>query len=153
LDRAQAIEQIADNLHMMKREMQSHLLKVYDAINLSPAQVELLKQIRCKGPLSHKQLAAEARLTPGAVTQLIDGLYAAGCIERKQSSDDRRVSYISISQAGERKLDMAMGYYQKLLKTAFDTLTDEELAVYQQAQAKLIDWYKTSHPDPQTSKE
>jgi DNA-binding MarR family transcriptional regulator len=153
VNRDDVIEQIADNLHRIKREMQSHLLKTYDAIDLSPAQVELLKQIRCKGPLSHKDLAAEARLTPGAVTQLLDGLDTAGCISRNQSPDDRRVSYIAISHVGEEKLDIAIKQYRTLLFSAFEVLSDDELATYEQAQRKLIAWHETHCPMSESKKE
>jgi DNA-binding MarR family transcriptional regulator len=142
MDRDAVIEQIADNLHRIKREMQNHLLKTSDATDLSPAQMELLKQIRCKGPLSHKELAAEARLTPGAVTQLLDGLDANGCIVRSQSPDDRRVSFISISPVGEQKLDAAITQFHKLLFAAYDALDDDELLAYAAAQRKLVAWHE-----------
>jgi len=153
VDRDAVLEQIADSMHRMKREMQSHLLKMYDAIELPPAQVDLLKQIRCKGPLSHKDLAAEARLTPGAVTQLLDGLDSAGSIVRSPSPDDRRVSYISISPMGEKKLDIAIQQYRKLLFSAFEVLSDEELVAYAQVQQKLLAWHETHNPLTESKKE
>ena len=153
MDRTAVIGQIADNMHWLKRETQNHLARTYDAMELSPAQVELLKLISCKGPLSHKELAAEARLTPGAITQLLDGLETANCIVREDSPKDRRVSIISISPTGNEKLQAAISYYRSLLMRAFDALDDDELLAYSHAQQKLIDWHKANCPDTQAKKE
>jgi DNA-binding MarR family transcriptional regulator len=49
------------------------------------------------GPMTAGQLAAEARVTSGAVTALVDRLEAAGLVRRTRDSADRRRVMIEIT--------------------------------------------------------
>ena len=49
-------------------------------------------------------LAARTMLTRSGITRLVDGLVAAGLIERVSCSEDARVSYAELTDAGFRKL-------------------------------------------------
>ena len=148
MDRSVLVQQIADNIHWLKRETQGHLSHTFASLNVSPAQIELLKLVREQQPVSHKELAAQARLTPGAVSQLLDGLEQSGSITRTESPTDRRVSLVSLSHEGEHTLHKAKELFMRTFMNAFDSLDDDELLAYQRAQQKLIAWHEANCTKP-----
>jgi DNA-binding MarR family transcriptional regulator len=54
--------------------------------------------------LAMSALAARTMLTRSGITRLVDGLVANGLIERVACSEDARVSYAELTDAGFRKL-------------------------------------------------
>jgi DNA-binding MarR family transcriptional regulator len=67
------------------------------------------------GPATHSQLAEASGVTKGTVTGLIDGLEGDGLVRRIPSPDDRRVSLIELTPAGEKTLqDMLPGHLRRL---------------------------------------
>ncbi len=68
---------------------------------LSHAQFELLIELDERGELSAGELAAAARLSPGTVTQMLDGLAECGHVERARSESDRRVVVSRLTPAGK----------------------------------------------------
>lgn len=60
-----------------------------------------------KRKLPMSALAERTMLTRSGITRLIDGLVEAGWIERLACTDDARVSYASLTEAGCEKLRQA----------------------------------------------
>ena len=73
---------------------------------LSHAQFELLIELQERGELSAGELAAAARLAPGTVTQMLDGLAESGHVERARSELDRRVVVSRLTPLGERQIQL-----------------------------------------------
>jgi DNA-binding MarR family transcriptional regulator len=143
---AEAVQAISDSFGQLKRAMQAYVLHQEDSVQVSPAQIELLRTIHCYQPVSHKALAAHMQLTPGAVTQLIAGLDEADCIVRTADTTDRRISYVSVSKLGKRTLDNFQKLRKQLLIGAFSELAEEDLQTYLRVQHHLINWLEHNHP-------
>lgn len=60
------------------------------------------------GPRSGREIAAETRLSPAAVTALVDRLAARGLVERRGDPGDRRRVMVALTPAAER---LAAAYY------------------------------------------
>jgi len=56
-------------------------------------------------PLSHSELAQLYGVTKGNITGLVDGLERAGYVKREKSDHDRRVTPISLTQAGRQLIE------------------------------------------------
>src|SRR4030067_1298491 len=65
---------------------------------LSPPQVHLLFTIagRKEAAISMKELAELSSITPGAVTQFVDGLVERGLVAREGDPHDRRVGALEV---------------------------------------------------------
>lgn len=146
MKRNDTLQSIHDNWGPLKRAMQAHFLHYFGEQNISPAQFELLKTVSCGQPISHKELARKMQLTPGAISQLLEGLEAAELIERTPHPEDRRIVHISLSRAGQAKLHDFHERRKQLLDTAFATLSDEELLAYLHVQQALLDHLENHHP-------
>ncbi len=57
--------------------------------------------------LKRVELAASIVLTPSGITRLLDGLEAAGLVERAACASDRRVAYAVLTDAGAERLRAA----------------------------------------------
>jgi DNA-binding MarR family transcriptional regulator len=74
-------------------------------------------------------LADDLLLTASGVTRLLDGLEAAGYVERAACASDRRVVYAVITDAGREKLEAASESHQAQVRSLFEArLGDGELA-------------------------
>ncbi|HEX4221256.1 MAG TPA: MarR family transcriptional regulator [Pseudonocardiaceae bacterium] len=95
---------------------------------LSFPHARALRVLAELGPLTIGQLAGHTETTGPAVTQLVNGLVAAGYVTRSRPEDDRRTVLVAITDAGrarhqERQLVLADAFDQ-----AIGHLGAEELA-------------------------
>lgn len=94
---------------------------------LSHAQFELLIELYERGELPAGELAAAARLSPAAVTQMLDHLAASGQVERVRSQSDRRVVVSRLTPQGRRKILAKRAIWQSRWEHALDGLSAREL--------------------------
>jgi len=73
-------------------------------------------------------LAGELLLTASGVTRLLDGLEAAGFVERATCASDRRVVYAVLTDVGEAKLREAAESHVGAVRALFyERFTEDEL--------------------------
>jgi DNA-binding MarR family transcriptional regulator len=90
------------------------------------------------GRLTMGDLAQQLGLTSGGTTRLVDRMVGAGLVERQSCPEDRRVQWVVLSEAGERKLDDALPIaVRDLQREIFDRLEPDEVAVLERALDKL----------------
>jgi DNA-binding MarR family transcriptional regulator len=88
--------------------------------------------------LTMTALAHQLGLTSGGTTRLVDRVVAAGLVERQSCPTDRRVQWVALSAAGERKLDEALAVHvQDLQREIFDRLDPGEITMLERALDKL----------------
>ena len=89
-------------------------------------------------------LAERTMLTRSGITRLVDGLVAAGLIERVACRADARVSYAQLTGAGHDKLRRAGATHVASVNRLFvERFSSEEL----QRLADLLRRLPGSHPD------
>jgi MarR family transcriptional regulator, organic hydroperoxide resistance regulator len=96
---------------------------------LSFAQFHLLFGLAHGGPLSTSQLADAADLAPATVTQMLDGLVAAGLVERTRSTSDRRVVTCALTERGQEIVDQKRSHWEKRWHEALAEFSSDDLAV------------------------
>src|SRR5581483_7988523 len=85
---------------VVQRMMHACLQRSFDEIGVAPSQLQVLHLIRQQQSVSLKVLATDMRLTPGAITQLIEGLVQAGYVTRSEGNEDRRITIVALTNAG-----------------------------------------------------
>ncbi len=108
---------------LMNAELQAeHGLSVndYEALYLlSRAEGRRLKRV---------ELARRLALTPSGVTRLLEGLEAAGLVERTTCPNDLRVAYAQLTDAGAEKLELAScGHVGSIRELFEEHFTDAEI--------------------------
>jgi DNA-binding MarR family transcriptional regulator len=95
---------------------------------LSHAQYSLLFGLAREGQLSARDLACAADLSPATVTPMLDGLAAAGLVERVRSEQDKRVVLTSLTARGEELIEAKRAIYETRWRAALAEFDDHELA-------------------------
>ena len=73
-------------------------------------------------------LAQRLLLTPSGVTRLLEGLEAAGLVERVSCPTDLRVAYAQLTEAGRKKLEAASCSHVGSIRALFEEhLSPEEI--------------------------
>src|SRR6478609_6901118 len=106
----------------------ARLLRQQDRSGLSPTLTASLATIAREGPLTLGELAAHERVAPPSVTKVVTKLEAEGLVTRQADPDDRRVSRVAVTRAGQRQLDANRGRRTAWLESRLRELAPEDLA-------------------------
>jgi DNA-binding MarR family transcriptional regulator len=107
---------------LLSAELSEHDLTINDYEALA-----LLSQAE-DGRLKRVELARRLVLTPSGVTRLLEGLEAAGLVERAACPSDLRVVYAQLTELGRERLSAASRGHVGSVRALFEEfLTDDEL--------------------------
>jgi DNA-binding MarR family transcriptional regulator len=98
---AQLLRGHAATTRLLSAELQEHGLTINDyeaLLLLSQAEGGRLKRV---------ELARQLVLTPSGVTRLLEGLEAAGLVERASCEADLRIVYAQLTELGRERLSAA----------------------------------------------
>jgi DNA-binding MarR family transcriptional regulator len=79
-----------------------------------------------EGRMRRVDLAGLLLLTASGVTRLLDGLEAAGLVERASCASDRRVTYAVLTEAGRTRLHQASESHIAGVRAFFEARYSEE---------------------------
>jgi DNA-binding MarR family transcriptional regulator len=138
MKREDILTQLFESMNATKRAMHSNMHILAGSCPISRTQLELLSTITHTQPVSPKLLAQNMQLTPGAISQLVDALFAEGLVTRETDSHDRRVQLLSLSEKGTTVMAEVSRNKHTFMKHIMESLTTEELAVMLRIQQKMI---------------
>jgi DNA-binding MarR family transcriptional regulator len=150
--RSELLQEIFSTTFLTKRLMHTRLQQSDGQVDVSPAQIDLLLCMRHMPPVSFKELACRMHLTPGAVTQLTDPLTRAGYVSRVPDDQDRRMAYISLTEAGVEKMTKLGKTYQTILSEVLSSLDIQELEMYLRVQRKMLAYLEAHANEPSVRK-
>lgn len=96
-----------------------------------------------KGITTVKEIAKFLQVTPGAVTQFVDGLVENKLVSRKENSLDRRSIYIEATANAKKEFCNFKKSYFKNASRIFKSLSDLEIKNF----IELLEKVKASDPD------
>jgi len=94
---------------------------------VSPAQCVLLQTLM-DGEWDVSRLAAQARVTKGAMTRLVDGLEARGWVARERAEDDGRRVLVSLTVGGKKEAKRLYRLTEKSIATLLERIPPAERA-------------------------
>jgi DNA-binding MarR family transcriptional regulator len=119
---AQLLRGHAATARLLSAELQEHGLTINDYEAL------LLLSRAAGGRLKRVELARQLVLTPSGVTRLLEGLEAAGLVERASCEADLRVVYAQLTELGRERLSAASCGHVGSVRALFEEyLTCDEL--------------------------
>ena len=80
-------------------------------------------------------LARAAELNPASMTAMIDHLEAGGLVRRRRDEQDRRQTWISLTDAGREQVAAKERLWRSKMANGFSDITPDELA----AASKVLD--------------
>ncbi len=93
---------------------------------LRPTEFGVLEALYHKGPLTLGQVGERVLVTSGSVTPVADKLERRGLIQRRISSEDRRVCYAELTDAGRELVGAIFPDHAEVIRGAMEGLTVEE---------------------------
>jgi DNA-binding MarR family transcriptional regulator len=94
---------------------------------LTDAQYSLLFCLRDQAQMSVRDLAYAADLSPASVTEMLEGLSAAGLVERERSDRDRRVVLTSLTDSGRGLVEERRARFEPRFRAALEPFGEDEL--------------------------
>ena len=94
---------------------------------LSYAQYGLLFGLYFGEPMSSRDLAAAADVSPATAAETLDALAASGLVQRVRSADDKRIVLTSLTERGRAVVDERRAQYEPSFRAALDGFSDAEL--------------------------
>jgi MarR family 2-MHQ and catechol resistance regulon transcriptional repressor len=94
---------------------------------LGESDFRVLEVLLHKGPLPVNAIGPKVDLNPGSVSVAVDRLYKKGFVTRVESSSDRRVRTVSLTEKGRQMFVPLFRRHVALIKRAFHDVSSEEL--------------------------
>ncbi|WP_182353465.1 MarR family winged helix-turn-helix transcriptional regulator [Flaviflexus huanghaiensis] len=128
-NRAELIREILSGVTALAKVLSTEQRRPFEGKVLSRSQLlALFLLARVPAGLTPGRLAELLDVTPGAVTQLIDGLRAEGHVETQVSRTDARSRIVVLSGSAHQEVERFETAVVARLQTRFAGLTDGELA-------------------------
>jgi len=108
---------------------------------LTDAQYSLLFCLRDQSQMSVRDLADAADLSPASVTEMLEGLAAAGLVERHRSDRDRRVVFTSLTEGGRGLVEERRARFEPRFRAAMDGFSERDLLVASAVLDRLRDLF------------
>lgn len=97
-------------------------------LTLSRPHIRILFHVaRSREEVAVKDLAEMLCVTPGAVTQLLDGLEEMGLVRREEDTRDRRIIRIKLTEFARGELEALRQSYLASASQMFGVLSDAEI--------------------------
>jgi DNA-binding MarR family transcriptional regulator len=127
-DRAEALEELGRSFKAaMASVRRLRGRETHRAGELSYAQYSLLFGLAHGGELPAGELAVIADLSPASVTQMLDHLAAAGLVERKRSTTDKRIVLSALTARGEARVEERRAQIEPRWQRALAEVGDADL--------------------------
>lgn len=117
----------------------SRRLRQEAAGEITASQLSALSSLARMGALTLGELAGVERVRPPTMTRIVAQLEEAGLVSRQSDPEDRRISRVSISPAGQRFLESSRSRTEALLARRLASLEPEELAALEPA-VRLLEY-------------
>jgi DNA-binding MarR family transcriptional regulator len=108
---------------------------------ISYAQYSLLFGLAGCGESSARELAEQADLSPGSVTQMLDHLEAAGLVQRTRSAEDRRVVLSTLTERGAEVVASRRAQMEPRWREALAGLPEADLLAAAHVLDRIADYF------------
>ncbi len=98
------------------------------AYSLNLNEFAVLELLLHKGDTPIQQIKEKILIASSSTTYIIDQLVKKGLVQRIPCSNDRRVTYASLTSEGRKVIEETFPIHASYIEETFSVLSDEELA-------------------------
>ncbi len=109
------------------QSMSRYLLPSLTEEGLGDSDFRVLEVLLHKGPMPVNAIGPKVDLNPGSVSVAVDRLYKKELVRRVESTRDRRVRTVSLTEKGREIFVPLFRRHTALIKLAFQDVSPEEL--------------------------
>ena len=115
------------------------MTQAIEALGLTLSRTHLLWELGQRGPVPQRVLAETLKVTPRAVTGLVDALVADGLVTRELHPSDRRATLVTFTSRGEKLVAQLKRDHRALARALFAPTSRRELESFGRTLAGVID--------------
>jgi DNA-binding MarR family transcriptional regulator len=127
------------------------MTQAIEALGLTPSRTHLLWELGQRGPVPQRVLADALRVTPRAVTGLVDALVADGLVTRQTHPTDRRATLVTLTSRGKTLVAQLKRDHKRLARALFAPMPSREFDAFARGLAGVIDRLRV-HLDSRSSR-
>ena len=98
-------------------------------VDLTMAQTKVLMLICTQGEVHGRGLAQVLGIGQPAVSKLVDHLVERGYVRRSEDQEDRRITWLRPTEAGQALYEHMTLIHRELLRAIFEELTPREMEI------------------------
>jgi DNA-binding MarR family transcriptional regulator len=110
-----------------------------EALGLTASRTHLLWELGQRGPVPQRVLAEALKVTPRAVTGLVDALVADGLVTREPHPGDRRATLVTFTPKGETLVAQLNRDHKALARALFAPMSRREFDGFARGLGGVID--------------
>lgn len=115
------------------------MTQAIETLGLTPSRTHLLWELGRRGPVPQRVLADALKVTPRAVTGLVDALVEDGLVTREPHPTDRRATLVTLSARGERLVLRLQRDHRALARALFAPMSRREYACFARGLAGVVE--------------
>jgi DNA-binding MarR family transcriptional regulator len=127
----------ANRLHSLAIHLLRQVAQVDREMGLTPERASLLSVLTFGGPSTIGRLARAERVSPPAISRIVDALEGSGLVERSRDGNDRRVVTVSVTSAGRRLMERGRARRVEVLAARLRELETGDLRTLEAATGLL----------------
>jgi len=104
---------------------------------LGESDFRVLEVLLHKGPLPVNTIGPIVDLTPGSISVAVDRLVDKSLVRRVESTEDRRIRIVSLTQQGKELIVRAFRKHSEQMRKVFSDLSPDELRGLEAALKKV----------------
>jgi DNA-binding MarR family transcriptional regulator len=114
------------------------MTQAIEALELTPSRTHLLWELGLRGPVTQRVLADALKVTPRAVTGLVDALVENGLVTREPHPTDRRATLVTFTPRGARLVARLKRDHRLLARALFAPMSRREFDCFARGLAGVI---------------
>ena len=119
--------------------LEDDLTRGLGEMGLSRSRAHLLWVLRQTGPVSQRVLAESLKVTPRAVTALVDALVDEGLVTREADPDDRRAAIVTFTARGKRLATRLKRDHETLAQALFGPMSPTEHDCFEKGLGDVVE--------------
>lgn len=125
------------------RHWRTYFFKKLSDGGISPVQMVILIQLNIQGRHSGRSLCESLGMSPSALSQQLDTLDKLGYLTRERDTQDRRVTYFGLTEAGVERAETLDEKRRAYVADISAGLTDSEIERMVELQQKLLSYIES----------
>ncbi|WP_425388880.1 MarR family winged helix-turn-helix transcriptional regulator [Bacillus marinisedimentorum] len=108
------------------RTLEEKVMQDIRSHGLNPTEFAVLELLYHKGPQPLQKIGSKILITSGSITYVTDKLESKGYLTRKPCTNDRRITYGTITDKGRKLMDEIFPAHRKRIAELTEALSLEE---------------------------
>ena len=135
IDEVELWRSLANDWKRLQRGAEKNITR----LDLSIAELRILRVLREKGSSPMNRFCGETMLSQPTITGIVDKLEERGLVGRVRSREDRREVLIAITPKGDEEFVKGMDLHRQFVKKALSVMTTDEVDALVSLLKKLAD--------------